>query len=216
MNISNFAFGMACVLFVAYAGGCSPNKSSSPPSTTDEFVEGAHLLPRFNPNAVESIRISQDDAWIEMRLANGTWTVVDNTGAEPAHFPAIRELIARVWDVKIGRVIALGAAEQASRFDLPSPESPNKGTKLEFFDKDGAPLARLTLGKVSIEAPVRSAVPGYVAPSGRYVSLPSVADRVFLIEEQFSYVTTDKNFFRIPKETPEEAPEKTEQETEQK
>ena len=160
--------------------------------------EGDFLVPRFDPNAVAFIRIESGERWIELRRKKDVWDVRDATVTAPARFPAVRELIAHLWDAKIARVISLASPEQFERFALPSPANPSAGIRLVFQDDAGGILINLIFGKIA-SLPADGEPP---TPNGRYVIPGGNQARVYLIEELFSYVLPDRKIFEIGTEEP--------------
>lgn len=184
------------VLAIAFlAAGCGDKKGAA---TAAEPGEGDFLVPRFDPNVVASIRIESSEKWIELARENDVWNVRDATFTVPARFPAVRELIAHLWDAKIARVISLASPDQFERFALPSPSDPTAGIRIVFRDNENNPIVDLIFGKISsLPADGQMAV-----PNGRYVIPAGGGQNVYLIEELFSYVLPDRKIFGLGTEEP--------------
>jgi hypothetical protein len=119
---------------------------------------------------------------LTLKNQDNAWRVLERDGY-PADFSKVRDLVRTLWELKIVRNLQVGPS-QFDRLQINTPNSSEgAGTELSLKSPSKT-LADLILGK-KIGA---SEDDENSAPTGRFVFLPSLKDRVYVVGELFSSV----------------------------
>jgi hypothetical protein len=133
----------------------------------------------FDINAVASLAIQSPSGTTTVSRKGEAW-VVEDRADYPANFERVGNLLRSLWDLKVVQDVKVGSS-QLVRFDLLEPGQ-GKGTRLDFKDKDGKPLASVLLGKRYMKKSEGPLAEMGEIPAGRYV-MPLGSGRVSLVSE---------------------------------
>jgi hypothetical protein len=166
---------------------------------------GQPVIKNFPMNDVEQIAIRQHAGELHLVRKTDTW-IVQERGGYPANFDNIRDLLRKVWELKVAQPIKVGAS-LLPRLELTPPEKgTNAGTLVEFKDKSGKVLNSLVLGKKHMrEGRGDSQFGGGGYPDGRFIMVGNDLQSVAVVSEPFSNVEAkpadwlNKDFFKVEK-----------------
>lgn len=166
---------------------------------------GGKVFKDFPLNDVAAITITGSSNSVNVVKKDDQWTVADR-GGYPANFSNIKDLLTKIWELKVLRGMKIGAS-QLGTLELVDPgKGKNSGTLLTFKDKDGKQLHTLLLGKEHTrESAQSSPMAGGGYPDGRYLMPDGKTDAIALVQETFSSVEPkpsswlDRDFFKIEK-----------------
>ncbi len=167
---------------------------------------GQKVLKEFDPNAVAQIVIQEGTNTLHLVRKQGRWTVQER-GGYPANFEDIRDLVRKLWELKIIQPIRVTESARARLHLLPPDSKTNAAVRVDLKDQNGRQLAALLLGKKHYRKPTHPSPYGGDQgwPDGRYVMVPTKPSVAFLVNETFSNVLPhpdqwlDKTWFRVQK-----------------
>lgn len=171
------------------------------------WQEASHgkLFKDFPLNEVAAITIRGASNTVDLTKKDEKWVVADR-GGYPANFSTIKDILTKIWELKVLRPIPVGPSQLGSLDLLEPGKGKNSGTELIFKDKDGKKLHSLLLGKEHMrESAQSSPMGGGGFPDGRYLMPDGKNDSVALVQEAFSSVQTqpsswlDRDFFKVEK-----------------
>ena len=159
-------------------------------------------------NDVDRISIKQSQGQLTLARKSDIWTVQERSDY-PANFETVGELLRKVWDLKVGQPVEVGASKLGRLELLPPEQGTNSGTLVEFKDKSGKTLNSLLLGKKHMKESKGGAESPFGGgggwPDGRYVMVGSDLQTVAVVSEPFSNVEPkpeewlNKDFFKVEK-----------------
>ena len=164
---------------------------------------GARLLPGLKVADVAQVEVRDAKTRATLVRKENQWVVQERAGYA-ADFKAISDLIIKLIDAKIVQAETIGES-LLPRVELVEPgKGEGAGTRVEFKDASGKPLATLVLGKKILKKdpgnPLPSAQDG--VPAGRYVRVLDGKDRVVVVNDPLANVEAqpgrwiDKGFFK--------------------
>ena len=151
----------------------------------------------FSLNDVTTVVLQNASGTTTVSRKGDNW-VVEDRADYPANFERVSSLLRTLWDLKVVQDVKVGAS-QLSRFDL---QEPGAGTRVDFKDKDGKPLASILLGKRFMKKSEAAFGDMGDFPAGRYV-MPVGSGRVSLVSETFEDAEPkpeswiNRNFIRV-------------------
>lgn len=161
-----------------------------------EMQLGAPVLQGFDVNKVATIRFRDSKSTLDLVKKDGGW-VIPQRGNYPASGDAVADLLLRLRDLKVLQTETVEATLRG-RLDLEEPgKGEHAGTRAEFLDDAGKPIATLLVGKTHRHGGEAS---GYA--DGRYV-LAGTGDSVAVVASTLNSVEPkaerwlDKRFFRV-------------------
>jgi hypothetical protein len=166
---------------------------------------GQQVFENFPLNDVEQITIlqPQDQRLNLVRQGNG-WVVQERNGY-PANFDHVRDLLRKVWELKVAKPVKVGATQLARLQLTPPGQSTNSGTLVQFKGSGGKVLQTLTLGKTNTRESQGDSPMGGGWPNGRFIMAGSNVQSVALVSETFNNAEAkpadwiDKEFFKVEK-----------------
>lgn len=194
----NARLALILVVLLAVLGGAAviyyQQERSRAPATTE--VLGRPVLPDLKAAEVASIRIVEPKAELTLQRKDERWVIVERDNF-PADLGKVRSFVLQALSLKIGQTEPIGEKDRA-RLNVD-----DSGTKVEFRDAAGKPLASLTVGKKYFKREV--ADPGKAKADGRFVAVPNEAKRVYLVGEPLEQASArsadwiDRTSFQVEK-----------------
>ncbi len=144
----------------------------------------------FPINDVEHLKIKNAAGELNVVKKGDSW-IVQERADYPANFEQVGSLLRKLWDLKAGQEVKVGASQLPS-LELDEPGKGDKaGTLLELIGADGKTLAGVILGKKQMRKPPggESEMGGGMGgmPTGRYIK-PVGSAKVSLVSEVFDDV----------------------------
>lgn len=166
---------------------------------------GGKVYKDFPLNDVAAVTIRGSSNTVDLAKKDNQWVVVDR-GGYPANFSTIKDVLTKIWELKVLRPVPVGPSQLGSLDLLEPGKGKSSGTELIFKDKDGKQLHTLLLGKEHMrESAQSSPMGGGGFPDGRYLMPDGKSDAIALVTETFSSVQTkpsswlDRDFFKVEK-----------------
>ncbi len=147
---------------------------------------GKPLLPSIKAADISSIALREGADTLTLTRKDGRWILVER-GDFPADPQKIREFVLKVLELKIGQNEPVAAADRA-RLQLAEHGKDGAATELQFKGADGKVLGTLLIGKKYFKGAAPDnieAAPG----DGRFVMLPGVTDRVYIVSDPLPQAT---------------------------
>src|SRR5437773_227661 len=114
--------------------------------SSGEGGAGRKLLPDFPINDVARIGIKQGTNELNLVRQDDNWTVRERYGY-PANFQEIRDLLRKIWELKVVQTEQVGPS-QFAKLELTEPgNGTDSGTLVEFKDKSDKAIKAVLLGK---------------------------------------------------------------------
>lgn len=163
---------------------------SDPAQLATERKPGDTLFESFPATEVASVKIKGARQSITLRKSGEHWVIAERDDY-PADTTAVLGLIRTLSELEVKRAVEANPS-YASRFGMdPKADSEdNHGLVLSFFDKTGAPLAAVTLGK-NLESNASTGMPGTSMLVGRWLRNHDDPSGIYATTEMFPAVTDE-------------------------
>ncbi len=169
---------------------------------------GQKVIKNFPVNEVERIVIKQAQGQLNLAKKNDIWAVQERADY-PANFDTVRELLRKVWDLKVVQTIEVSPTKLGRLELLPPDKGTNSGTQVEFKDKAGKILDSLLLGKKHMRESKGGAESQFGGgggwPDGRYLMVGTDVQSIAVVSDPLSNVEAkpeewlNKDFFKVEK-----------------
>jgi len=151
-------------------------------------TQGQKIL-SFPLNDVTHITIKDSAAALSLAKHKGEW-VVRERADYPANFDQVSRLLRKIWEMKPVQQVKVGPS-QFARLNLTQPSTgTNSGTLVELKGNDEKRIAALLIGKTYFRKSQQNFDQGAGFPAGRYVMPEDGLDRVSLISDPLTDVTS--------------------------
>ena len=154
--------------------------------TSTVALLGEALLPSIKAADISSIVLREGGDTLTLTRKEDRWILVER-GDFPADPAKVREFVLKVLELKIGQNEPVTAADRA-RLRLAEKGKDGAATELQFKGAGGKVLGALLIGKKYF----KGAAPDNIEAAtgdGRFVMLPGVADRVYIVSDPLPQAT---------------------------
>jgi Domain of unknown function (DUF4340) len=180
------------VLVVLVAGGAGVAWWKRASYEVADTRVGQKLIADFKVADVTQIAIADAQGAVTLARGERGWTVKER-GDFPADFDPVRDLLVKLAELKVVQTEGLTDAIKP-RMQLAAPGSGAKpeetGVTVKLQGRDGKNIADMVLGKRMFKPSQMAGIGGEGLPSGRYVWVASDPQRVNVVSEPFSNVTS--------------------------
>jgi hypothetical protein len=135
---------------------------------------GRPVLKDLQAAQVAAIRIVEPKATLTVQRQGEQW-VIPERGDFPADVVKVREFVLQALALKVGQSEPIGDKDRA-RLNLDA-----SGTRVEFANAEGKPLATLVVGKKYFKRDVED--PAKARADGRFVALPADPKTVYIVSD---------------------------------
>ena len=179
MKRRQFYILVGAALFLAIAGTVYEMVQSA---SWEKSAGDRRVLNDVPIQDVTEIDVQASKDKLTLKNQDNAWRVLERDGY-PADFSKIRDLVRTLWELKIVRDLQVGPS-QFDRLEIKAPaSSEGAGTELSLKSPSKT-LADLILGKKIGE----SENDENSVASGRFIFLPALKDRVYVVGELFSSI----------------------------
>jgi hypothetical protein len=166
---------------------------------------GAKLLGDFDVNTVAALRLQSSSNALNVVKSGDVWTVKER-GDYPANFGTIADLVRKLADLKIVKMVQAGPSRLPA-LELVAPDKKGAGVLLELKDSAGKTVKTVLLGAKHMKEGRGGGGPfgdtGW--PNGRYVMVDNKADSIALVSDALTQAEAkpedwiSKDFIKVEK-----------------
>jgi len=205
MNLKQLAILLVLVIVVG-AVGLSLRKKESSSWGQGNTEGGRKLLGTLPVNDVTHILLQQGTNEVNLVKTNDAWRVRER-GDYPANYPAIKDFLVKLKDLKIGQSDKVGPS-QWPRLALVAGQGTNSALVVDMRGQNDKSVTTLLVGKEHMKKSNRPSPMAGMGeengwPDGRYVRVGSNSEDVALISDPLSNIEPrpdtwlDKEFFKV-------------------